>query len=110
MKKTLLLLIGACLCVCSCDTPEEAAGRKAQTSESFLHPEEVGVLPDGRIVKCVVRYNRNTNHYIYFVDNPDPKSGTAVSNNYSRLVGKTTVHDVTVEIDGVKYAPVEKSE
>lgn len=93
-----LLLLPLILCL-SCENRSEA---DARTKTNFQSPQTVGTLPDGRVVKCVIRGNADIkDHYIYFVDN-------TITVNREEPSGKTTVQKVEVFIDGVKFVAAEK--
>lgn len=97
--KYLLLLS---LLMVSCDGPDDSNPR-ALTAASFSNPQTIGTLPDGREVKLIVRNMGNSeNHFIYFV-------GDTATTNYSVPQGKSHYNQVLVEINGVKYVPVENT-
>ncbi len=92
------LLFIPLLCL-SCEKQSEA---DARTKANFQSPQTVGTLPDGRVVKCVIRGNsKEKDHYIYFVDN-------TITVNHEEPSGKTTIQKVEVFIDGVKFVAAEK--
>lgn len=90
----IVTLVAALLLGC---TNENSPGPREDTAKSFASPQQVGVLPDGRIVSVVWRSmgERVGVHYIYFVDNTITMNTTE---------GKA--RKVVVLIDGVEYAPV----
>lgn len=100
MKYILILLTAAFLVGCQeANDPTPLANTKAW----FDRPETVGTLPDGIIVKYIVRDMGSTaSHYIYFVD------GTTTT-NIRIPQGKTSYQQIVVEIDGVKYLPLEET-
>jgi ABC-type thiamine transport system substrate-binding protein len=92
----------ACIICVSCQESPDNPTALALTKQSFDNPQEVGTLPDGRVVKVVCRdMGTHATHYIYFVDGV-----TTINRNVPQ--GKTSYNQVVVEIDGVKYVPVEK--
>lgn len=98
--KYLLLLVPILMVSCNPTGPDDAAPR-AITESWFKNPQYVGTLPDGRVVNYVIRdMGSGYDHYIYFVDG-------SMTLNTREKVGKTTYQRVIVEIDGVKYVPVE---
>lgn len=86
-----------------CDGPDSPEILQ-QTALSFSQPKHVGTLPDGRNVSVVVREmgTNASDHFIYFVDN-------TISMNHTIQQGKQTRNNVTVLIDGIEYAPVDKT-
>lgn len=73
---------------------------------SISAPEDTGgTLPDGRKIKCITRNMgaMESNHYIYFIENPDHQGYTVTSNHTEGKSG----NQVEVTIDGVRYVPLE---
>ena len=63
----------------------------AAQADELGNVEQVGKLPDGRMVNLVVVKDRGflqNNHYVYFIDRAD------VSNNYTVSTGKSSRNDV----------------
>lgn len=98
MKRVIFSLILIASLV-GCDGPNDPVPLKT-TEINFSRPETVGTLPDGRVIKYVVRDMGNLHdHTIYFVDN-------TITVNSSVFAGKSTRNQVSVLIDAVMYAPI----
>ncbi len=100
--KFIILITG--LTLVSCGPPRTAIADQAETNASIANPTVIGKLPDGREIKCIIRSMDSEYeypHYIYYI-------GDVVTTNVAVPEGKTTYNQVTVEIDGVKYVPLEK--
>lgn len=92
--KTLLSTVAVLLLFSSCGEP-----KRIETSTI----QDVGTLPDGRVVKYIKRDAGNGFlHHIYYVENPN--GGHSFTNTYAE--GKTS--QTVIQIDGVNYAPIEK--
>ncbi len=107
MKYTTLLISSIFgLLFASCSDPSDPSDPipLAATAASIDAPIVIGNLPDGRQIKCFVRDmgSNQHNHYIYYV-------GDTVTTNQTVKQGKTSYNQVIVEIDGVKYVPLENN-
>lgn len=109
MKKLIFLLaLTGCF---DAPSPERLAELRAVSKDGLAHPEQVGVLPDRRIVyrselqvPCGKNYSADCahTHYVYFV-------GGTITDNHVRREGKSTVPYVqaTVDESGAKTAEEE---
>lgn len=79
----ILMVVGLSACVRESD--RQAA--KQKTLEFFQNPEVVGTLPDGRVVKVVIRARaEGYSHYIYYLESGEVTVNNAVPS------GKSTVN------------------
>lgn len=101
MNKIALSLIVA-VSIVGC-TDENSHEVRIANKENFSSPKEVGVLPNGQVVKRVtLERGAHHNHYIYFADG-------AITVNHAVPHGKSTVNQVTVMINGVEYIKKESA-
>lgn len=105
MKNILLAVLAVAMFV-GCDIQEEVNRRcqletKALTKASMEHPETVGMLPDGRILKFIKAY-RSPHWYasVYYFESPNTKvlDTNTISINYQE--GKSYQ---TIVLDGREY-------
>lgn len=98
MKHVLLSLVLIATLV-GCNGPHDDVTMK-KTEINFSHPETIGTLPDGRVIKCVTRSmgDLERDHTIYFVD-------STITVNTIISSGKSNTRHVNVLIDGVMYEP-----
>lgn len=116
MKSYLIALLCSLVLVGCAPTPEETTAANKASEEGLKHPYIVGVTEDNVLIK---RYEAQVaesggvtrTHYIYvatpYLHTNIPPTVTV---NHTVQVGKTTINQVDVIIDGAHYiaTPVEK--